>query len=835
MPGGILPTIKKIDPGFSILDFVYNPRPRWLGSKEGKEVLKYVAWDANYARLSSWSSSRLRYINFVSQVLDLGDADQNIAVTLYYNSLDELVKRKFDNYGVTTRLADKKKMKELGVYSKKAGEAFDSDWRFFVDLDRLGDYMPYTTTDVFVDDIKEWVQAHVVHTWDGDEELWYTKFKDTMRNVLFRRGVSPTKKWTVDQFLNNGDMWATSGSSFDPALTEKLKIRDEDLQSDVAVKNTKWATRWHLSKSDIKKLMFRRRRQVCKAVQKSELTKVRAVISSDLSLYLKMSFVSLYLDQIFKERDDSTLFMGKEKTFDMWQSFQQDGTYRMPVDQSGFDHNVSLRQILITLDLMRELLQTYNCGDEVDEMMDLIKYGLEAGNVHVGKVTIPITSGLLSGWRWTALLGTLVNIAELEMSVEYGAEHGSRPNVQAHNSQGDDVWLKCAGFNDCYVIWYAMKSFGLDVNPKKFFVSNTRDEYLRRVLDNKVLTGYPARSITSICFRNPIQEKEPKGMDRMRSTFSKWKLFAERSNKTIESSWFRRNYIKDTLAGTPEISRTQLESWMYQDVQLGGLGLGQNRSVKIQLETRQPEYDHFDFSNLIGYKEWLKFGEQYELDHRGARKLLLDTIAFKPVYALPSWIKYILSYDEPRSPKITVEVGLDITRHGKVAVGKRIHRTARRFGIPWFSSFDDLLTVRDVFSPEVEINYKPRSVERIKLFTVNKSKDPRMHTIDGISMTLAVLCNPEKVFQNYVALDFKHKPKSWVRDYLGGKLSPKVSPRNGWGVDATGAVAHGLFGAAVKYFLLTNRPTLKLWDQLLAEVDRCVGLVLETLPLRIVE
>lgn len=793
-----------------------------------------IKWDDNYSLLSNWSRNRLRYINFVTEVYSLGSADQNIAGTLYLNSLADDIKNRFDSLGVTGRLGQKDKMKELSVYAKKAGEIFDLNWRFFVDLDRLGDYLPYTTDELFVSDIKKWVQTQVIHTWDGDEELWYKRFEDSMKAVISRRGVSPTKKWTVDQFIANGDMWATSGSSFDPALTKKVTLRDEELKEDISVKNTKWAVRWNLRNSDVKKLLFRRRYQVCKAVQKSELTKVRAVISSDLSLYLKMSFVSLYLDQIFKERDDSTLFMNKQKAFDMWQSMKSDGSVRMPVDQSSFDHNVSLRQINITLRLLRDLLQHYNCGEEVDEVMELIQYSLSAGSVFVSNQRIEIINGLLSGWRWTALLGTLINLCEMEMASDYGAEHGSKPRILAINAQGDDVRLKCESVEDCYVIWYALQSFGLDVNPKKFFVSTTRDEYLRRVLDKDVLTGYPARSVVSICFRNPIQERDPKGIDRMRTTFTKWKLFAERSNMTIESAWFRRNFKNDCLRGTPELTSLQFETWLYQDVLFGGLGLGHVTDVTLQIEHRQPEYDRMDL-DLKGYNEWLEFGKQFGLDERAARNLVLSTLAFKPVYALPKWIKYIYSEDKPIPPKITVPVGLNVHETGKVAVGKRVHKTAKRFKIPWFSSYDDLLTVKDTFSPETEISYKPRTITRVKLLNVNRSRVPHPHLIEGISMTLAGMCTPEKVFSNYVADTFLHKPKSWVKDFLTGRLSPKISPRTGWGLDATGAVAHSLFGAAITYFLSTNRPSMMLWDQLLAEVDRSVGLVLETLPLRVVE
>jgi len=808
-------------------------QPRWLGQLSGK-MPPTISWEDNSAMLTDWSKNRIRYHRHGHSLLNGGAADVNIAASLYLEYLESIGQSKLiDKYKLYSVVFDKDLSKRLSTDAKKLGPKLCPEWRFLVDLDRLGDYLPYLPIEEFVADIKDWVQRKPLHAWDGDEEKFYTVFKEEAYQAFFNSGVTPKRKISVDDFFNNGDIWATSGSGYEPDLPKPF-VQDITKNAPIPIKKNKWGLRWTTSKYDLKRLMFKKRKQMCKAVQKSELTKLRAVISSDLSLYLKMSYISTFLDQIFSQRTDSTLWMNKEQTHNLWQSMAPDGTTRMPLDQSEFDKNVSYRQVEILLVLIEDILKAYDLGDEVLEIMSLIRYALEGGYVYGLGEKIEITNGILSGWRWTAMLDTMVNIVELRMAKRYCLEKEQPILGSESNSQGDDTWLKLQSYNDAFSLWYAYDSFGLVVNPKKFFVDTVRDEYLRRVMDKDVITGYPARSVASICFRNPIQPAEPPGPQRVRSNFSKWKLFAERGNVTIEHPWIMAQYTRDSRQGVIGMSDRDIKAWTYQDVQYGGIGLGHGTADILDLDERQPEYDRIDLQSLPGVSEWIKFAAPYKVEERSINAFVLSTMEFQPHYALPHWVKYVYTYDDH---EYAVPSGLLTDQPGTVAIGPRTKRTAAFKGWRWYSDRSYLFSAKHMFSPSIGTVEHVVPLKPLKIWDgrIGGKSLPLPPLKEGITMTLAALSDDLSAVFQYVPDSCTHKPKRWLKDYYTGKLKAKISPVNGWGLDITGYVGNSLLNVAITYFLLTKRATMALWDSLLAEIDKFVKFQLDTMMIRVVE
>jgi hypothetical protein len=763
---------------------------------------------------------------------DVGDPTVNIAYTLYRDALNKggygnLIK-KWELDKVMTNLDQAKRLSE---YIKKKGANAEEHWRYLVDLHRLRDFLPYATEDAFIDDIVDWVQRKPVHSWNGDEEEWYRRFEQHAEKVLFSSGRPPEKIISIDEFVTNGDLWCTSGSGFEPG-TDKLRVFNRKKDSEVEVKKTKWSVRWNLSKYEIKRKLWKKREQICKAVQKSEPGKVRAVISSDLSLYLKMSYISTFLDQILRGRTDSTLFMSKDDRFDLWQKMAFDGTYRMPLDQSEFDKNVTRRQVLILLKVLKKLIAHFGATKEMLDIMDLIIYALSGGYVIIGGQRVYILNGILSGWRWTALLDTLVNLIELSMAKEWVEENSSiKVLLKDYNAQGDDDWLKFEDRKSAIAIWLAYESFGLFVNPGKFFLDTTRDEYLRRVYDKGKITGYPARSVTGICFRNPVSEKETVGPDRIRQSLNKWKLFAERLDVDFENSWFFDRWVQDSVQGTRGITKKEVVDWFKQSAWVGGIGYNMPPVTDNPVPTASIfEKDPIEIKTE-GYTEWVKFAADYGVDEKTCLRFASSTLEFANA-KLPSWVKYIIA-----NPPVDagVESGSDWKRPGSIAIGLNMKQKAKFLGIRWFPSISVAKQNGHYDSWQFEL---PKFVyDDFKITRLNKSRNKyRLDVVDGISLTLAQLSSkPELVYQNLNTTRFEGKPKSWVKDYFSGKLKKFVSIRAGWGTDAIGYVADKLFNTCVNIFLSMHKPTLGLWDSLLASADAAVPRYLSLLPVRIVE
>lgn len=809
---------------------------RFESVKKPKVVQKYnvrtVSWEDNYNKLSDWSKNRVRFHMHNRDLMDVGDPTVNICYSLYRQSLinsgnGELIQR----YKLDSVMTDLQQARALSEYIKKKGPSETVKWRYLVDLHRLHDFLPYMEENMFYDDIVDWVQRKPLHTWNGDEDLWYNIFEDECRKLLFSRGKRPERIVTVDEFIMNGDLWCTSGSGFEPEA-ESVKVFDKRRDAMVDTKKNKWSVRWASDNQLLRKLLFKKRKQICKAVQKSEPGKVRAVISSDMSLYLKMSYVSTFLDRLLKGRTDSTLWMSAEDRFQLWQKMAPDGTWRMPLDQSEFDKNVHIRQIIAMNKVIRELLVHFSAPADVLEVMDLVIYALDGGYVFVDGKSVPITNGVLSGWRWTAMYDTIVNLVELAMAKRWVQENSTiTVQIDDFNAQGDDDWLKLKNRKSAIAIWLAYESFGLFVNPGKFFLDTSRDEYLRRVMDRGILTGYPARSITGICFRNPVSEKETVGSDRIRQTLGKWKLLCERLDYGFEDSWFMNQWLMDSVQGTKGVSKEQLRGWLYQSAWVGGLGWNQPPVD----ESLVPSSSVLEYNPMviegIGYDQWSEFASTYGVTSSSANTFAVSTLEIPPS-KLASWVKYIISYDHFET---SVEVGLEWDRPGSIAVGKKTYDRARAKRIRWFPSLAAAKTSSHYsyweweLPPYVEADFKISHLSQTQ-------RGYRLTTVPGISVTLAQLSDkPELVWEDYVESKFHGKPKSWTKDFLAGRLKKVMSLRPGWGSDITGHISSQVMNSAIIIYLQLAHPTLKHWRSLLASIDAAVPRYLALLPLRVVE
>lgn len=797
-----------------------------------KKKIGRVSWEENYEKLSKWSKNRIRFHMTNSELIDVGDPDRNIAYSLYRESLIHAGKEYLiTDYNLDHIAGDVKLCKQLGEYVKKKGEHETKDWRFLVNLERLNDFLPYKEEDDFVDDIKDWVQRKPFHSWNGNEDEWYERFEKTLKDLLLRSGKKrPDKVMSVDEFIKNGDVWCTSGSGFEPE-SEKLKVEDKYRDKIFDVKKNKWSVRWGLSNYKVKRLMFKRRKQICKAVQKSEPGKVRAVISSDLALYLKMSYVSTFLEKCLAGSNLSTLWMTKEDRFKLWQSMGYDGTWRMPLDQSEFDKNVSYRQIAIMLKVIRWYLDYMNAPEDMIEIMDLIIYALDGGYVIIGGHKIPILNGILSGWRWTALLDTLVNLVEVLMAQQWVHENSNiKIDFKGLNAQGDDDWFKFRYRREAIAMWLAYESFGLDVNPGKFFLSKTRDEYLRRVLDNDVITGYPARSVTSICFRNPISEQETVGAARARQSLNKWKLFCERMNMTFLNSWWMRKWYQDSVQGTRGMTKEHLKEWFETNVVAGGIGYDGYKSKDGLVPSSSLKKNNYLEILGEGYKEWVDFAKDYGVSERTANAFAVSTLEIKDD-TFADWVKYIYTYD---NLNIDFPHGVKTGVRGTIAVGIKARAYARSKNIRWYPSLQRAKHSTYYESWDWEEARFIKERKKIHVPTMLKSWRPKL--VDGISQTLANLSSDfEKVYTDFDPDIFKHKPKSWVIDLCRGRLKAPSSPRPGWGNDSVGHIAGNLLNGAINIFLSMNKPTLSIWDSILVSLNAAIPKALQSFKVRVVE
>lgn len=476
-------------------------------------------------------------------------------------------------------------LKALSNLAKKFGEMLTSSWMFLVNLELLGGYRQAIPIEAFIQDIKDWVSGDIVHEslrsdFSVSEDLFLDDLSDGMSKLfdnLPNLDSANKKLKSVKEFSSDPANWAGPGST-----SSKVKPVAEIGGREAPIKGTKWRTALAMDPQEVEDIILGRGgiqlNQKNKAVEKREAGKVRAVVSSDDYLYLRMTYVSTWLEEALKGSPISSLFMRPDQLQEMWVKMGLDmrsEMWNIPIDQSHFDWQQNKKMIKRFCDCVRTCIRKYcqsKNKDEVLLVLDLIEKALVEldGYVYVGKEKILIEKGVLSGWRWTALMDTVFNYGEFHAAVMMLERLGFDVVVHSIIAQGDDdqVSVKTPAMAVAIALAYEILNF--QVNPGKFFISQHRDEFLRQVATVNSVRGYAARAINSILWRNPISMDPAEGDIRVRELCTNWAILIGRG---CDDASVERQMLRD-ISGSMQstISAECFSAWLRTPAAAGGLG-----------------------------------------------------------------------------------------------------------------------------------------------------------------------------------------------------------------------------------------------------------------------
>lgn len=477
-------------------------------------------------------------------------------------------------------------LKEVGGYYKRWGEAVSGDWKWFVNMEECFGYREPEPVANFVREVREWAGGSFipVHPLTGKSEDFYRVFRAGVREFLSDFS-QPTGVKSVADWVADPGGWGGSGST---------QWRGAVSLQGVVLKRNKWSMSLTRPQAEILSLLYAdgpelaSLRQRNKAIAKREKSKVRPVINSDDELYLRMSYVSSWLERGLSGNSRSTLFMSSEQRLAVWRRLSaDDGAWRLPLDQSRFDWHVNKSMLGIINDEIYRLasgIPDASVRADVERVLRQISSTIANG----GSISFPGTSetvevekGVMSGWRWTALYDTIVNWAELWVARDAVKSLRGRDGVVYAVAQGDDDMLHVADEWDVvlYPVLYAR--MGLDVNPGKFFASRVRDEFLRQVgRVGQGSSGYPVRALGSVLWRNPLSADPPNGDERGRELLHNWAVLKSRGGNVEQ-------VMRADLGQALGISRELLEDWLSTPAAVGGPGWGGSGSRNaVAPETR---------------------------------------------------------------------------------------------------------------------------------------------------------------------------------------------------------------------------------------------------------
>jgi hypothetical protein len=409
-------------------------------------------------------------------------------------------------------------LKKLSILAKKyRDKVFPGFWRWLVDLSQLSVRAVIDADDdETMEDVKNLVtgESPMSKADINFDKQVVEQVKTLLKDNIVR--TERTEPLSLKAFCRDPSYWVRAGSS--------------TVSPPEGIKKSKWASSLVLKPKDVEDLMTREYSADARAFLKVEADKNRAVVNAGLESYLQMTYISHNLDQLLKRMPGSFIWMTKESILEYWRQMWLDCSktrgYNMPIDQTAFDHNPSGQLVIGVCDAMVSAVirMMPEVEEDVMRVWASLRTAMLRASVSYRDRVFKYEKGILSGWRWTSILDTLINLGEFWlMKKRAEAKLGSPIHIlRGPMALGDDLDVCVQTESDSVAIMLEYKSAEIPINEKKFFIARNTSEFLRRIVDNNVLTGYPARGIGGVLYAKPTSVDIEDASERIRQVVTSW-------------------------------------------------------------------------------------------------------------------------------------------------------------------------------------------------------------------------------------------------------------------------------------------------------------------------
>lgn len=438
-----------------------------------------------------------------------------------------------------------------------------------------------------------------INHWVSEKREFSYERIDQVRGTLakwIKHWTSSMKKSDTclrfSQFVTDPMRWATGGGS----KKVELKLKDDKVNA-----RSKWL--WALSKISSGRDVYAdavAEGNIARVALKEEV-KTRTVITTPMASYLRQCYM---LYRLGKPKFLQSTLVSKKYTQQILTNTKE---RYICIDASRFDHTVSKAFIISLLESIKAATDVADdlhtvMQDEIDSIKELV---LE----YDGK-KIPYNNGLLSGWRITSFVGSLVSalLCEYINSVTgYGMQYVV---------QGDDIIMVASSAIDKPLVLKCCTDFGIITNSKKTTIGRF-GEFLKYRYGCGQVQGYAMRAVRSIFYANPWLDTSV--VTTPTEVVNKWYMLMSRlivssnsmiRNGMLKAFWYKNmvNDVSSWLKGS--VKKSDLYQMIGTPGSLGGLGVYENSNLVdfntetkiIQLKTIVPEYTDGDekFFTMFG-------------------------------------------------------------------------------------------------------------------------------------------------------------------------------------------------------------------------------------------
>lgn len=422
---------------------------------------------------------------------------------------------------------------ELFTYFKKrtgklkmGGTYIHGCWREFTYWETFSGYKPPVPMGDMIGEARDWLMTRRrLGGYLGEEnyaQLVYEETKDFLKKEWRRVDDVPSINEWVEECTwmrgRSGNQLATE------VIIDGRRRRTRRMKSVMSA---------FLADADVAHQLVTSGVEEMHIMQKSEGGKVRAVVKTGNAVNRQMDYISTAFDDGLIGSKASTLWAagsgGEEIDWDLLHAVEDKRKLKVPLDQSSFDQHQSKPTIWAVLVAVGETLEeAYGEEHDVMKVWRAMWGSIFCRPVNImleGKVVGHWENGVPSGWRWTSVLDTLLNLASFKIITRLAEQTIGRPiPVGNHYAQGDDVVFSTNDLGAVEAVVALYGEVGYQVHPEKTFVSRQRAEFLRKSYEVGRIVGYISRGILSIRFRNPIISTPVVAEERLYSRLSTWQL-----------------------------------------------------------------------------------------------------------------------------------------------------------------------------------------------------------------------------------------------------------------------------------------------------------------------
>lgn len=309
--------------------------------------------------------------------------------------------------------------------------------------------------------------------------------------------------------------------------------------------------------------------QVNVSISKNELAKVRIAVASDIYTYWKMSWILRLTGHAYLQWDGNTLEESLAESITRMNKMREMAArWNLPFDYASFDHQPETDELVIIGRILCDLALRNVPRDKFGEfkrVSDNVLEGFRHATVSAvdgdKSAIFKVKGGVMSGLRWTTVLGNSWNMVMTEVAREALREMIGRECVVARWVKGDDTAVVANSYSDCLLMRMAYAAVGAVGSNGKFGIHKGRTEFLRQVYTPDRVSGYAARALPGLVQRKPWSSRPWEEESTMVALYDVLRTLRRRGVdsavtsawwETVKRGWSRRKKCSTRYLSTPK-------------------------------------------------------------------------------------------------------------------------------------------------------------------------------------------------------------------------------------------------------------------------------------------